>query len=241
VYNFHIDTKVLAFFADNPVSHFVKDDVGLMLRKPITIIVLCTVTIIICLGIVAFRQAGLWLIVSDPLPRSLDVIFTFGSEPGRINYSKQLLAKYQQSLWIDSYQNKFIKQTFAQQGLDTSRIRIVDTCKNTFSEVACASEWVDNIIKGAIALPEQGSLKAKQFSSSRKLHIGFVSDPYHMRRIQITVKKKLTNPLCEYYLLAVPFDQSGYSRLQYKYWWRNNDLHYAISSELKKIVYYIFK
>ena len=69
------------------------------------------------------------------MPKSLDVIFTFGGDETRVTYSKSLFLQNPLAEWVISHDNKKVVHTLAKQGLDTSRIILVDTCKTTVAEV----------------------------------------------------------------------------------------------------------
>jgi hypothetical protein len=208
-------------------------------RKKATILAGACI-IIVVIGWFAFRNLALWLVVSDPLPPSLDAVFTFAGDNQRIIYSKKLFAKYPQALWINSYPSMKITIPLAKEGLDTSRIFIIDTCKNTSSEVAFITTWAREIVDGKLALPAACSNQGG-FSIERPLQIGLVSTPYHMRRIRLAVSRTQKIAACTMYYLPVPFEQYGSAKDDYKVWWKYKQLKSAVSLELKKLAYYFFK
>ena len=105
-------------------------------RKAVRIVLIAILITLTIVCIFAYRNLGLWLVVSDPLPQSLDAIFTFAGDNDRIPYSKQLCKRYPKALWIVSYPSKNLRDSLSAQGFDTSRIVMVDT-GNTFSEADC--------------------------------------------------------------------------------------------------------
>jgi len=196
--------------------------------------------ILVFSGWFAFRNLALWLVVSDPRPQSLDAIFTFAGENNRITYSKKLFTAYSHALWINSYPSMKITIPLAKEGLDTSRILIIDTCKNTSSEVAYLTSWARGIVSGNRSLPASCSHQGG-FSEKKPLRIGLVSAPFHMRRISLALSKTKKVTGCTLYFLPVPFEQYGEARNNYKNWWSNKYLAPEIVLELKKLAYYFFK
>lgn len=172
-------------------------------------------------GVIAFRHLGTWLIVSDPLPKKLDVIFTFSGGSNRAPYAKELFIKYPESFWVLSYPNSSFLKKPENKDLDTSRITIVDTCTSTHSELLYLSDWLN-----------------KHASNKDTINIGLVSSPYHMRRIKLNAHKFVHNKNCTFYYLPVPFEQDDFSGKQYQNWWKNKYLQRVVTLEIKKIVYY---
>ncbi len=201
-------------------------------EKTITIIILFAVTI---MGLSAFAFVNLvkWLIVSDPLPEKLDVIFTFAGERVRDIYSQQLTKKYSEAVWVISGRNK-IKyfERLNNDNFDTSRIFFVDNCTSTFSEVTYLKEWLDAY---------KNSTYKSGNSHSPPMHIALVSGPYHMRRISILVKGILKNSKNVFHYLPVPFDRYNHTSDDYRLWWKNRVLRHIFILEIQKIFYDLWR
>ena len=177
----------------------------------------------------AFRNLALFLVVSEPLPPSLDAVFTFAGETNRIVYSKELFKQYPHSQWLISYPTKRISVPLGKKGLDTSRIFIVDTCRNTNSEAWYIADWAFRAVKGN-----------NGYSAARPLAIGLVSTPFHMRRIRMEVSRKYKGTACRFFYLPVPYEQYGVTKYTYETWWMNKQLRPAVILEFKKFIYYFF-
>jgi uncharacterized SAM-binding protein YcdF (DUF218 family) len=176
-----------------------------------------------------FCSLALWLVVCDPLPQSLDAVFTFAGETQRIIYSKQLFKQYPRSQWLISYPTKRISVPLGKKGLDTSRIFVVDTCINTNSEAWYIADWAKRAIAGNSA-----------YCAARPLSIGLVSTPFHMRRIRMEVSRKYKGDRCRFFYLPVPFEQYGVTKHTYQTWWMHKQLRSAVILEFKKFIYYFF-
>jgi uncharacterized SAM-binding protein YcdF (DUF218 family) len=177
-------------------------------------------------GIFVFKNLASWLIVSDPVPKSLDVIFTFGGEDSRTIYSKSLFSKNPHALWIMSSDNKMLIQTLGKEGFDTSRIRIVDTCTSTFAEISFLKNQIADFVKtrgnsGKAGLPT----------------IGLVSNWYHMRRIKLTASRAIPKKLCTLKYFSVPLTENESTRYLGA-WWKDGNVRSVVSSEWWKILYY---
>jgi uncharacterized SAM-binding protein YcdF (DUF218 family) len=175
------------------------------------------------------------------LPDSLDVIFTFAGESGRITYSKQLFTRYQKSIWVLSYPGKKIIVPLAREGFDTSRITVVDTCRNTASEVAYILSLTTAPSTGSAASENRLELFLKTSAVRHHLKVGLVSNPYHMRRIRMMATRKKEAGSLSFYYLPVPYEYYGWTKRVYEKWWESDELRPAINLELKKLAYYSFK
>jgi uncharacterized SAM-binding protein YcdF (DUF218 family) len=186
------------------------------------------IAVLVALAVLAYGNLGLWLVVSDPLPQSLDAFFTFAGDNDRIPYSRQLYARYPNALWIISDPTKKVVDSLSTQGFDTSRIVVVDTCKNTFSEVDC-------IAKRGI------SMLGKARMPGHRLSIGLASSPYHMRRIKVLVAAKHPQAPVTFVYLPAPFDLGGLSKKDYQTWWKSKVLAPIVRQEVNRIVYSIWR
>jgi uncharacterized SAM-binding protein YcdF (DUF218 family) len=173
-----------------------------------------------------FTNLGNWLLVSEPVPDRLDVIFTFSGEAYRYVYASELFKQFPASIWIVSVdKNRPFKTECAVKGLDTNRIFVIDTCLNTWCEMSTM-----------VSLAEKYPILLKMpKTGASALRIGLVSSPYHMRRIQMILLKKTISHHEKFYLLGVPLNKSGYSMVDYQNWWKNRSLKNSILMEWYKI------
>ena len=183
---------------------------------------------IFAVAIYIASNLGSWLMISDPLPPSLDVLFTLSGEMSRIVYSKQLIAKYPGVKWFFSYPRKKVMSNFAREGFDTSRIFIVDTCSNTRSEIA----FLKNLVKSQPA----SLMQTETAISDDVLKIGIISNWYHMRRIKLIMDTQIKNKTCKFYYLPAPPESED----TYKKWWRNKSVRNVVRLEWEKIFLYRF-
>ena len=189
-------------------------------KKKLTVITLLSL-IIVLVGIVAFRNIGPWLIVSDPIPKHLDALFTFGGEAARNVYSQELFKKNLATTWIISTDEpKVTLRKLRRNKIDTAHIQIVDTCKNTRSEVAFCKEWLSTIT----------------LSENKTYTLGLVSGPYHMRRIRIMVNKMGFPNNVSLVYLPVPLSYYRSGEVDYSHWWENKALRELVMLEFKKIL-----
>lgn len=178
---------------------------------------------------VAFRQLGVWLIAADPPPARLDVIFTFASESQRVDYSKKLVMQYDKAHWLLSDYKNGHGRLLQKSDFDMRRVTIIDTCKNTLSEINALREWLVGYRTGLVAVGRDAPT----------LDIGLVSSPYHMRRIKIMASRHLGNPHLRIHLLPVPLDAYSWTRDTFRYWWRSNYITSVSLLELVKIGYFL--
>jgi len=162
-------------------------------------LLLLVLIVIVTAAILLFRNAGVYLLVNDPLPGKLDLLFTFAGENARNRYSEELLKQYSDAHWLLSdYKDGYVR-ILRRDSFDMSRVTIVDTCKNTFSEVLALKTYLEN--------PKDNILRDHQ----KPLHIGLISGPYHMRRIQLMTKKAITSDSINIYYLPVAFDKYNWT------------------------------
>lgn len=180
-------------------------------------------------AIVLLRNAGVYLLVNDPLPEKLDLIFTFAGENARNHYSEELLQQYPDAHWLLSdYKDGYVR-ILRRDSFDMSRVTIVDTCKNTFSEVLALKKYLQH--SGESVLGEH----------RQPLQIGLISGPYHMRRIQMMTKKTIRSSDFNIYYLPVPLDKYNWTRDMFRLWWKS-PVYEVVSTEMLKIIYFkLFK
>ena len=206
-----------------------------MKNKTKTLLVLCILVFFAGTGWYVFKNLALWLIVSDPVPQSLDALFTFGGEDTRVTYSKSLFLKNPHGLWVISSDNKKIIQTLGKEGFDTSRIFLVDTCSSTSSEISFLNNWIAGFIK-----KREGTAGDKKVSQVSALpEIALVSNWYHMRRIQLIASRRIPKKLCMVSYCSVPLSNHELAILSNK-WWNTKAVSRIVYSEWRKILYYQF-
>jgi hypothetical protein len=62
-----------------------------MFSRPKLLVALSALAAILGFGVFAFVNLGNWLLISDPEPKTIDLIFTFAGEPLRFDRSTELL------------------------------------------------------------------------------------------------------------------------------------------------------
>jgi hypothetical protein len=210
----------------NPRSTTLKHFNRKYTKRTFTLFVLVIFVIVTTL---LLRNAGLYLLVNDPLPDKLDLIFTFAGENARNHYSEELLQQYPDAHWLLSdYKDGYVR-ILRRDSFNMSRVTVVDTCKNTFSEVLALKKYLqissDNLLREHI----------------RPLQIGLISGPYHMRRIQMITQGTIRSSEFNIHYLPVPLDKYNWTKDMFKTWWKS-PAYEVVSSEILKIVYYkLFK
>ena len=189
-----------------------------------------TVTVVI-ISVAVFLNFGSWLIVSDPVPERLDIIFTFAGDGARVTYSKELAMIFPEARWILSdYQNGHAR-LLRKSNYDMSRVAVVDTCRNTRAEIRTLIRMLG---AGGPEFVPCVSLS----SSGQVINVGLVSSPYHMRRIQLMVKKYHKEGNYRFMYLPVPMDRYQWSDRTVRNWWKSAKLSKAVISEAQKILYF---
>jgi hypothetical protein len=191
------------------------------------LLVFFSITILITilgLGVFGIRNIGSWLIVSDPVPDKLDMIFTFASESERVGYSKELLSRFTDATWVLSdYKNGF-SRILRKDNFNMSKVSTIDTCSSTRSEINVINEW----LKG----------HSKSIRAGSKYHVGLVSSPYHMRRIRMMIQRNIHQKNVTFYYLPVPLERYNWDSSMFKNWWETEIISKVVISELQKIVYF---
>jgi hypothetical protein len=171
---------------------------------------------------------GLWLIIRDPVPPNINVVFTFGGEEARYPYSGQLAAQFPQAVWIASCGYYLPRHICPEtKSYPVKPGQIIDTCTSTWSEVSFLLSW----LKGKKPLQD----------SIWQPVIGLVSSPYHMRRIKVAVDRQAKGMNCRFIYLAVPSEIYPYPDKSFAQWYRSKALANVVLSEWKKILYYSFR
>lgn len=103
-------------------------------RREISILILAATLFIA--GMLMYRGLGNWLVVDNPVPAHIDVIFTFGGESVRDTYSRELATAHPEAVWVVSTWSAAAKsRNLSQSEFDSRKVVIVDTCKSTWSEL----------------------------------------------------------------------------------------------------------
>ncbi|NLP00977.1 MAG: hypothetical protein GX089_00640 [Fibrobacter sp.] len=166
----------------------------------------------------SFRNLGKWLMVSDPLPGHLDIVFTFAGENVRVSYSKELMSRFSDAHWMLSDYKDGHSRLLKRSNYDMSKVSVIDSCRNTYSEV--------------------DALMKRLSSQKEELHVGLVSGPYHMRRIKIMLSRYPETKNYHFYFLPVPLERYNWTDNMIKKWWRSGTVSSAVISEVQKIVYF---
>jgi len=187
--------------------------------NPLSLALAAATVIALAIGAIhAFRNLGLWLVVSDPEPERLDVIFTFGGgRQYRVRYSRELYLRHPGAVWIVSGREevKHLRR-MAASGLDTTRVVRVESCQSTRDEMVWLREW----------------LTTHQPTDSTHF-VGLVSSPYHMRRVNMLARTLLGE--YQKHSLPVPFDRACAPLVAYESWWRHGELARLVSMEALKL------
>lgn len=187
-------------------------------------------------AVVLAAHAGSWLLVSDPLPPRLDVIFTFGGENARVAYSHELTARYPEARWVLSDHGRLYSRILARNGVDISAISVVDTCTNTLSELHGLADWLR--VNLAVVPAGTGSADSAALSGKR-IDIGLVSAPYHLRRIRCMAREVLRGRGLVIHCLPVPLERFGWTKRNFDRWWSSKPVRAVVWSEIGKLLFYL--
>jgi hypothetical protein len=189
-----------------------------------SIITLVVSALALTILLFATRGAGVWLLVDDPLPEDINVIFTFAGEKYRVDYSAELMIKCPGAHWVLSdFKNGYFSYA-RKKTTDISRITVVDTCVNTIAEVKCLF----------------GYLREHRNQYPKDMTVGLISSPYHMRRIKLMVKSQAKISNVKFTYLPVPLEAYNNSNEMYKKWWDSKEISDVVFSEFPKILYFYF-
>lgn len=165
-----------------------------------TIIIGVSFAAILAFGVFAYRHAGLWLLVSDPEPQRIDVIFTFGGEEIRKKYSLELARRHPDAHWVISNHNyKRTLNWVTEMNVAQSRITIVDTCASTFTEIIFLNEFISSNNLLATASNDDSIVQSNAYN------VALVSSPSHMRRISVLAANTFDKQHITSIFLPVPF------------------------------------
>ena len=177
---------------------------------------------------ILFLKAGDWLVISEPLPERIDVVFTFAGENSRMAYSRELMGRFPEAHWVLSENLHQYSRILEREGFDMSRVTPVDTCTNTLSEVNGLADWVRGR-RGSDAARAR-AVKAEPIS------IALVSNPYHMRRIHCMVDNVFRGDSLRFFYLPVPRGRYRWAAsADSKYWWQSKVTRSWVESEVAKL------
>jgi uncharacterized SAM-binding protein YcdF (DUF218 family) len=215
--------------------------------------------IVLLVAVCAVRNLGQWLIIRNPLPEKLDLLFTFGGEPRRYDHSKDLFERYPDSFWAISVGyfpvfdtiglDEIVRRNAAIEGLDTSRIIINDTCRSTGAEIRIFADLVDIALgKDSATAADSSSMWQKEKQRFSRwiqnrslpdtLHIGLISHHYHTRRIKMLFGRRIKNRPVVFYMLPVPYTDNMHRFFRKRKWWRHESDGSFVISEAIKLIYY---
>jgi uncharacterized SAM-binding protein YcdF (DUF218 family) len=193
---------------------------------------------------VLFFGIGSWLLVRDPEPQRLDIVFTFAGENARMAYSRDLMERHTGAHWVLNDFHHLYSRILSRNGFAMERVSVIDTASHTLSEVNALSDWLRvHRISGAKILRDPPSADTQGKAKNERLHIGLVSSPYHMRRISFMVRDafRANDTRYAFYFLPVPFERYSWNRSDLAAWWRTKTTRKYVESEIGKlIIYWLF-
>jgi hypothetical protein len=187
-----------------------------------------------------FLRAGALLVVDDPVPRRLDVIFTFAGENQRVTYSRDLTERFPSAHWVLSDFYHLFSHILERDGFAMSRVTFLDTCTNTLSEVHGLRDWIaghkDSLYKSQNAVTNSPAVPQKPAT----LAVGLVSTPFHMRRIRFMMQAVFRDPSIRFYYLPVPLDRYHWTSNDVDFWWQSRTTRSWVKSEVGKLLAFWF-
>lgn len=172
------------------------------------------------IGIYAFSNLASWLFLSDPVPENLDYICTFAGSPDREPYSLQLMKQFTDAKWIVNTERKNFMKWASENGIDSFRITVTPPCSSTLEEIRCFRDII---------------LKQKSKTVQNSPLIGFVSSPYHMRRISVLFALSRNSHFKNGLFLPVPIEKTQFATKDLKKWWKDDYSKRIIMEEMIKM------
>jgi uncharacterized SAM-binding protein YcdF (DUF218 family) len=212
--------------------------------------------------VMAIFQAGPWLVAKSKTPDSLDMIFTFGGDIDRYEYSKSLVNKYPEAFWVVSTGNfpvfdtillsDIVRRNAVMNGFDDSKFMVNDSCTSTGSEINVLKEILKTESRGIILPLDSNAGKYDSLWHMEKqrmsawflkhpadtIDLALVSDAYHTRRIKLWAGLQLKDMPVRIHMMPVPKDTSGPNSVNIKRWWKNEKDASLVINEYIKILYY---
>lgn len=201
-------------------------------------------------GVLLYRGLGEWLVIEDELPERVDVIFTFGGETVREQYSRELMDTHPGAIWVNSTFDAEVRSRQLDPSIDTSRLVLVDSLEDTWGEVRFIRGWLLDRLAATdppsdTAQPEPGEPTpggpTSDLAPPNSLNVALVSGPYHMRRIRTAAVRMISDDRIDLYYTPAPRSRYPFAHDAYRYWWRDKTLSNIVKSECVKTVYYLFR
>lgn len=190
-------------------------------KKTIFIFISSCLLFFVVAGIYICRNLAFWLFLADPLPENLNYICTFAGSSDREPYSIELLKLFKEAIWVVNTNNSKLKKRASQKGIDSNRIIITPKCNSTLEEINSFREIIIRI--------------ELESGSSNKPLIGFVSSPYHMRRISVLFTLSKDKHFQKGLFLPVPIERTFFSRDKLRSWWKDKHTKQVVRSEMGKM------
>jgi uncharacterized SAM-binding protein YcdF (DUF218 family) len=187
-----------------------------------------------------FLRAGALLVVNDPVPASLDVVFTFAGENPRISYSRKLTNQFPEAHWVLSDYHHFFSRILQRDGFSMTRVTFLDTSTNTLSEVNGLKDWINSHRDSLAASRETALQRTAVVPENKPLRVGLVSNPFHMRRIKLMAQSVFRDTAIHIYYLPVPLDQYHWTPQDVDRWWQSKSIRTWVASETGKLVAFWF-
>ena len=191
-------------------------------KKTIFIFISSCLLFFVVAGIYTYRNLAFWLFLADPLPEHLNYVCTFAGSSDREPYSIELLKLFEEAIWVVNTNNSKFKKWACQKGIDSNRIIITPKCNSTLEEINSFREIIIRI--------------ELESGSSNKPLIGFVSSPYHMRRISVLFTLSRNKYFQKGLFLPVPIERTNVSRDKLRSWWKDKHTRQVVRSEMEKMV-----
>ncbi len=182
---------------------------------------LSSLLLFVAAGIYTYRNLAFWLFLADPLPENLNYICTFAGSSDREPYSFELLKLFEDAIWVVNSNNSQLKKWASLKGIDSNRIIITPKCNSTLEEISSFREIITRI--------------ELQSSPNDKPLIGFVSSPYHMRRISVLFTLSRNKYFQKGLFLPVPVERTPFSRDKLHSWWKDKHTREVVAEEMKKM------
>lgn len=190
-------------------------------KKTIYIFISSCLLFFVVAGICTCRNLAFWLFLADPLPENLNYICTFAGSSDREPYSIELLKLFEEAIWVVNTNNSKFKKWAFQKGIDSNRIIITPKCNSTLEEINSFREIINRI--------------ELESTSNNKPLIGFVSSPYHMRRISVLFTLSKDKHFQKGLFLPVPIERTSFSRDKLHSWWKDKYTRQVVRSEMEKM------
>ena len=126
----------------------------------------------------------------------------------------------------------------AREKFDLSRVTFFDTCAYTLSEIKSLAEWLQKRPSAVVNDTSPQAAASLVGGGERPLHIAFVSNPFHMRRIKYIAAHVFRDPAIRCYCLPVPPQRYGWTAQRISRWWETRSSRTWVGSEIGKLFIY---